>query len=611
MCGIFSLFSVRELTIDKDRLKKAVHLVSHRGPDNLGFLEFPNAFLGHSRLSIISLYADSNQPFTIDNFSIIYNGEIFNYKELRLELISLGHSFRTKSDTEVILVAFKEWGVSCFNKFNGMWALVIYDSKEKKIICSRDRFGQKPLFYLQKKGAIYFASEFEQLVDFSQKEINYSLIKNYLKEGEYDNRKGDTFFMDIKEFPKAHFAEIDYLHNIITKRYWQYPNVFPKKWNNQVAFEKVLQDSVGIRLRADVPIGILLSGGIDSTIVAALCCERYDAKKITAFNYSSQDRYDESLYAIEIAKKLNLKLEIEKPIEDSLFYKTTLKNIVQRLGRCHSSLAVVTVNLLYAKAKREKIKVVLDGQGADELLAGYEYYFPLLFFKYIVELRFKEIYYLLLDGLRKKLLIKSIVIYIRLVLPSFLKKIARYFYGYEQLFSSKRTPSVERSIFTTEKQKLNKQNSLNKFLIKQHDIGLQNLIYYGDIISMLNSVENRSPFMDHNLIEYVFSHSDTIKIKKGINKYALKKHRLYSLFRKQIERKKIGFISFIKPEIKDQIINEVNNSDILKWDIFSKKMKSFLLSYSIRKLKFERFLFRLYQVHLWNEIFNKKNSAKK
>lgn len=607
MCGIFAAFNINSET-DIDFLKKINDVASHRGPDNSNIFVKDNCFLGHRRLSIIDLDDRSNQPFKFKNRVIIYNGEIFNYIEIKNKLIDVGYTFSTTSDTEVVIKAYDFWGEDCQNQFNGMWSFVIYDDIKKTLFISRDRFGQKPLFYLLLDNIFYFASEVQQLT-YLKKKPNYKVIQEFLKEGGYDS-KGRTFFDDIFEFPKAHSALVNTKNQVNTKRYWDYPIKDNGKIdkNSYVEFNNLLEDSIKLRTRSDVDIGFLLSGGIDSTIVTYIAHKYLKNKKeAIALNYSSENLYDEKIYAKKIIQELNLSFHsCTQDTEPNLFINR-LKNIVKHLGRGHSSQAIVSVDYLYEYISKKNIKVALDGQGADELLAGYESYHISLLFQYLINLEFKNIYFLILD-LFKFGASKSLLIWLRMILPEKLKKIGRWFYGYERFFVTYKKYKKEVQIIKMIKSKIKPSNYLNKFLMKQHKKGLENLLFYGDIIAMKHSVENRSPFMDHRLVEFSFSKNHQLKVERGVNKYVLKKNEGYIKFKDILNRKKIGFNSEIRKNTKSLMIQKILNSKIFEMPIFSKKLKKNFEKGLFMKNKYEGILFRIFQIYLWSDIFldNKK-----
>lgn len=603
MCGIFIAFNYGNGKFGGREFLKATEVVTHRGPDNLGHFDDGTCFLGHTRLSIIGLDAKGNQPFHFENLVMVFNGEIFNYIELRDELAGLGYSFETHSDTEVVIKAFHKWGGGCFSKFNGMWALVIYDQKKRALTASRDRFGQKPMFVMLEGGIVYFASEVHQLAPFSDGEIDFGLIQMFLKEGGYDGQ-GRTFFRSIEEFPKAQYCEIDAGNRCVSFRYWDY-------WGGKIQdvddatfseFSTLLQHAVKLRLRADVPFGVLLSGGVDSTIVSAYCAQFADTKvTIPAFTYSSNDAMDETRFAQAVADRLKLSLITRTQEVGPAQYRARLKQLVRHMGRGHSSPAIVSIDYLYESVAQSGIKVALDGQGADELLAGYKTYYPLSISSFLRRGWLKQAGYSLVDAYRFGIP-EALMLYLRNVLPEKAKSLLRRLYGYERFFRT--YPDFgKKKLFVKRIKSVRNRNVFNRYLILQHDLNLENLLFYGDIISMRHSVENRSPFLDHRLVDFVFQKSEKLKIWDGTDKYALRVLPVYREFKDVLDRKKIGFSSDIQKSTKSFMVEELKNSPILGWPIFSKALPTFIDAAGFDDPKYERFFFRLYQVHLWNEVF--------
>ncbi len=604
MCGIFIAYNHVGLERQQtDSFKSAIAIAGHRGPDNIGHFSDDHCFLGHSRLAILDLDKSSNQPFRYGNLVLTYNGEVFNYEELRTELQTLGHTFRTESDTEVVITAYAQWGVECFSRFNGMWALAIYDTAKNELVVSRDRFGQKPMFLSRSDSQVYFASEFQQLLTLVDKDIDYGLIQMFLKEGTYEG-EGRTFLRSIQEFPKAHYLRITKAGNWESKAYWHY-------WNGEITrtddrslevFNALLSDAVRLRLRSHVPFGLLVSGGVDSTLIAHYAREHSGSSKpINAFAYSSQDRFDEQMYARKVADRLNLDLHIHTQETEAIDYKNRLKKLVQHLGRGHSSPAIVSIDYLYQSVAAKGVRVALDGQGADELLAGYKTYHVLIIPWYLMRGRFKQLYLTIKDQFNFGVL-SSLILYLRNVMPPFFRRIMRSIYGYESLFSKECWAEAPQWVKVNVPAKKN-SNLLNRYLIHQHSLGLENLLYYGDIVSMKNSIENRSPFMDHRLVDFAFSHDEKLKLHNGVDKFVLRKSKPYFKYSDILDRQKFGFPSNILPSTKKSMVDEIKASTILDWPIFNKDIMAFIQSGKLLSDKYERLLFRFYQVHVWSELF--------
>jgi len=608
MCGILAIIGedIGHL-YDAVSARSAIEAVSHRGPDNLGLFQVDNCILGHTRLAILGLDDSANQPFHRDRYVITYNGEIFNFVELKIELQNIGISFETESDTEVVLHAFQQWGNQAFCKFNGMWALAIYDKDTGCLTVSRDRFGQKPMFYSRLNNAWHFASEPRQLVELHGDSADYQAITSFLREGD-GIPVGDTFFTNIKEVPPASIINISPDGSFTKAQFWQYPIEDPGLRNDEVFsdFEKLLEDAVKLRLRADVPLSICLSGGVDSTVVASIA-SRLSSKPISAYTFSSEDKHDEASYAKEVAKRLNLQLKtVTQPgLPDD--YIKQLKSLVLVLGRGHSSPAIVSNDLLHGVIAAEGIKVSLDGQGADELLGGYKSYYFQHLMDSLLRLNIREMFYTFVEmsKQRKQFQFGAISILIdlfRRAAPSRIRYFMRWIYGYEKFFKKvyreRVVPSLDWGV--QRRSKL----LVNEHLKNQHMHGLRNLLFYGDAVAMRRSVENRSPFMDHRLVEFCFRRDAKIKIWRGNDKAAIKFTRDYRKFMDILDRDKIGFNSVLKENTKADMCRRLMESEILNFSFLNKdEIVSAINRGDLMSEKYDRFLFRLFQVHLWFELF--------
>ena len=623
MCGIFLAIGPQDRIKETEpRLLKSVAAVEHRGPDSTGVWKKPGVFLGHTRLSVIDVDTRSDQPFELGDFVMVYNGEIFNYVELAEELRMEGVEFDLRSDTEVVLRAFIQWGNDCFQKFNGMWALAILDKRDNSIIFSRDRFGQKPMFYAQDGDLFYLSSEVHQLSNVMDVTPNEKVIVNFLEEGD-SVLQPDTFFNEIFEFPAACYASISPEGAMIFNRYWDYPDS-SKVTNLDIdfeSFEKLLDDSVRIRTRSDVPLGILLSGGVDSTIIASSLVESYEgpAKDIKAICFKSEGVRDESGYAAKVASDLDLSFHTTNYSGNPKHFIATLHQLLLNMGRGHSSPAIIPVDQLYKIAHDEGLKVVLDGQGADELLAGYKIFYIDLMLLLLRAGKFnqlKETFLAMLSQNKnfKGGVLEILILHFRTVSPAWVRRIMRSIYGYGRFFSGVTVNAKARvnSVIDSSEQlpKFN-ANKLNQLLVKQHSKGLRNLLFYGDITAMNHSIENRSPFMDHRLVDFAFSRDEALKVYDGIEKYTLRMNRHYKKFERVLDRNKVGFDSPIHSELRNVMREEIIKSTLIDSYLFRPQLRAFLKSPAAVSDKYERFLFRLYQVNAWYAIFDMKIPQRK
>ena len=365
--------------------------IAHRGPDDFGYLllnsrdgkfqlgqedfeERPvDVSLGHRRLAIIDLSANGHQPMQNETGEvfIVYNGEIFNYLELRRRLIASGHVFRSRSDTEVVVHAYEEWGVDCVEKFNGMWAFAIWDQRKREVFCSRDRFGIKPFYYYLDEHAFLFASEIKGLLPAMQTSprADYGIVKDYLLNGRLC-RTPKTFFQGIKRLEPSHNLVVGVKKNRRT-RYWDYDTQSQAYDHRRPveSFRSLLDDAVNLRLRSDVPVGIALSGGLDSTTVMACAARHTDPTALKAFTaVFPGERFDEYEYARLASDHFGIR-------HYSLEYD--MKNFIQDLRHVTWCLdypapeGQVILRWQLLRLISRHVKVILEGQGADEMLAGY------------------------------------------------------------------------------------------------------------------------------------------------------------------------------------------------------------------------------------------------
>jgi asparagine synthase (glutamine-hydrolysing) len=603
MCGIFAVLH-RSATVE-DRLVYSAALASlrHRGPDNVSSWFSDRVFLGHTRLAIVGLGTSSDQPFIFDNLILLFNGEVFNYIEIRQQLTQVGYSFETGSDTEVVIKAYHYFGARAFSMFNGMWALVIHNKLTNETIVCRDRFGQKPLFIGDKCGKIVISSELHAIAKVVSPIPNLSAICLFVLEGSY-SVKGNTFFSNVFEVPKAcyiHFRGEELVESVC---YWEYPGKSNQNEGFDLHFIETLYNSVEIRLRTEVDYCMLLSGGVDSTIIAGLTRQLAgNSKNLTAFTFSSGDDDDEKQYAQFVAKELGVCLHVVETNESAVEYIESLKRLVKLLGRGHSSPAIVSVDKIYNCIGKMGYKVALDGQGADEMLAGYKHYHYHLICDSVSAGRWGEIPALVSD-LKAEGAAGVAIMAMRSSLPEWGRSIMRRAFGYESIINKSFYRKLEDSPYEVLRKNPDGYNCFDRYLIKQHKEGLSNLLYYGDIVSMANSIENRSPFMDHRLVEIAFRSDSKIKVDAGLNKSILRKTEVYSRFKSVLERKKVGFNTPIGKSIRYCFLKELQESKILQSPIFERQqLRDFLKSDEALEKKYERFVFRLFQIHLWHNEF--------
>ena len=532
MCGIAGIISINSSLISTGRIQKMTDTLVHRGPDAEGQWINSAIALGSRRLSIIDLSNAGNQPMHyLDRYTIIHNGEVYNYLELKEELQKKGYSFSSKTDTEVMAAAYDCWKVECVEHFDGMFAFAIWDEKEKELFAARDRFGEKPFFYFLDKEQFVFASEMKALWAAGiERKVNLKLLFNYLTIGYVDNPNipEETFYENISKLPAAYWLKFS-IHNfqLSLENYW---DIEIENENNKItddeAIEKfgtLFQQSVKRRLRSDVPVGTSLSGGLDSSsIIATLHQLTTHHSPLTAFSsiFPGFEK-DESAFAKLVADKFHLQHFTTTPGVSSL--QDDLKKLFYYQEEPFSSASIYAQYKVYELAGQRGIKVLLDGQGADEILAGYhkyyKWYWQELFRKRKLtasnELEAaKEL------GITEKFGWKNRV---AALFPEFATIFLERQYllnalRHEDLtkdftrLQSKEAYYITPEIFTL--------NGVLYFNTCMH--GLEELLRYADRNSMAHSREVRLPFLNHELVEFVFSLPANFKIRKGWTKRLLR-----------------------------------------------------------------------------------------
>ncbi len=378
MCGICGIVNMEnDRPPDVDTLLRMMGRLRHRGPDSSGYYRDKQAALGHTRLAIIDLQTGA-QPLSNEDDSlwITFNGEIFNYLELVSELSDLGHTFKTKSDTEVIIHAYEQWGISCFERFNGQWALAIWDQRNNRIILSRDRFGIRPLYYTIDKNRLLFASEVKAL--FADRDVERKFDSAGISEifTFWSPVAPRTAFKGIKELEPGHFAIVNN-KVLTTKAYWSisFPGAGTEstvsEYEQAELFRKHLIDASRLRFtRSDVPVGAYLSGGIDSSITSSIV-SNYTQTPLSTFSIRFSDSgFDEGGYQKEMANRLETDHnDVFVSYED---IGQVFPDVVWHAERPILRTAPAPLFLLSKLVRDSGYKVVVTGEGADEVMAGYD-----------------------------------------------------------------------------------------------------------------------------------------------------------------------------------------------------------------------------------------------
>ncbi len=610
MCGIAGKINFNKEIVEDWEIDRMLDAMKYRGPNDRGVFVDGNIGLGHLRLSILDLSSAGHQPMKSSDGSLIisHNGEIYNYIEIRKELQEKGYTFKTNTDTEVILTTYQEWGEDCVKKFNGMWVFVIWDKKKKKLFISRDRFGIKPFFYYQDKNIFVFASEIKSLLPFlKKKEINYPFLYNFI-DRQMSYRSNQTLFKDIQFLRPAHNLIIDLKNKAKIKEeyYWQFlPDRFREKYDYTKpidTFRELLIDSVRLRLRSDVPIGVCLSGGIDSSVITCIINKILKQKVKTFSSIYKQPGYGEKEFIDEVNKECQTEPTFVYPSADNFF--EILKSLIRhhdkpvRMPGTYSQWHVF-------ECATDKVIVTLDGQGGDELLAGYPYYYPYYLANLIKNLSIikylktkKEIKERLKKDYNKdilKLLFPWLVKFKR-----FFKKSSRW---QDQILTKDFILKYKSSLIKKEPKVFS--SYLNQELYRTFvTTNLPMLLDNEDRISMAFSLESRVPFLDYRLVEFCFGLDYDKKINGYTTKYILREAFKDILPKKVYQRKdKKGFPTplehWFRKELKADLKKIFTSKKFAKDNILDAQKIQRIFSEHLTGRDHSRILWRALVIHFW------------
>jgi len=524
MCGISVIYDLGSKEITQSEIEHLNLSIKHRGPDNSEFWKNGKCALAHRRLAIIDLDERSNQPFRFGNYIITFNGEIFNFKELKSELENKGHLFKTDSDTEVLLRMYIEYGNNMLSKLNGMWAFAIYNTASEQLFVARDRFGIKPLYFSKIENRIYFYSEIKQIRNIHALELNEETVLEFLFFGRL-HHKEDTIYKNVQLVEPGTFLTIQ--NNQLKKeRYYSIPITDNNRSldSNLEELKFLLDDSVRIRILADVKVGTLVSGGIDSSLINYYQMKYQSSPE--CFHFASK-KYSEIDYAKMVVEKGKGKLSIINE-ENTL---SDFENMTRIFDEPYNSLSILAQYSIFKKVKERDIKVVLSGQGADEVFLGYDRY------KYLNN-RLKPQHYVFYN-----------------------KKINQFYNSFRFGLGRKQRELLKY---------LDNINTCNNKSLKEFQSDeimkyqLQQLLYYEDQNSMANSIESRVPFLDHRIVEFGLNLPIAQKIYKGETKYILKRLAEEIYGTDFVKRKKIGFNfdfdQYYNFKNKNQIVDELGSN---------------------------------------------------
>jgi asparagine synthase (glutamine-hydrolysing) len=598
MCGIAGIFQTDGSPPSRAILEKMTRTLVHRGPDGEGFFLQGPLGLGHRRLSIIDLSEAGSQPMCNEDKTIwiTYNGEIYNFMQIRSVLASRGHVFTSLSDTEVIVHAYEEWGTDCLQKFNGMFSFALWDGRKKYLWLVRDRLGVKPLFYCHLPNAVLFASEIKALLANPQvnRQVDLEALAYFL--GLNYTPAPFTLFKSVRQLLPGHYALIDSRGKMDLKEYWdlrfQENGPLKKEGEYLEEFNALLEDAVKSRLVSDVPFGAYLSGGIDSSAVSYWMARNLKEPLKTFTIGFGEPSFDETGFAREVASTIGADHH-ERIIDANA--AEILPKIVWHAEEPTADSSMVAVYHL-AKMTRQFVTMVQSGDGADEILAGYETYQASLL---------QRLYSTLPGFLRKKIitpLVNSSPASDSKV--SLDAKLKRFVAGAEiedeavhgtwrMIFNSQERQQLLQPVWEQQASRsdfldlfrayfdrCNSSNSLNRMLYVDTRFYLPNdMLIKVDRMSMAHSLEAREPFLDYRLVEFAASLPPSLKLKKNLHKkYLLKKSMENRLPKDIIWRKKEGFnvpnARWIRGEMKSLVLDTLSSSVIKEMGILDPKAVS-------------------------------------
>lgn len=594
MCGIVGFVDFKKETT-AEHLSQMSNALTHRGPDDMGaFMDFhPSCSLGlgHKRLSILDLSPLGHQPMVWHDLVIAYNGEVYNFKEVRTELESLGYSFISGSDTEVILKSFHAWGISMISRLNGMFAIALYDKKKEKLTLIRDRAGVKPLYWYRKNGLFMFASEIKSFFHHPgfEKEINFKGLSLFLQYG-YINQPY-SIFKHTHKLSSGHYLELDLKNGGQSiHQYWDVLDHYSQEKSNEKeedilnSLDELLESSCNYRMIADVPVGVFLSGGYDSSLVAAMV-QKKATKKVKTFTIGFEDaKFDEAPFARKVAQHLGA---------DHHEYRCTQQDALEVLDQLvyhwdepfADSSAIPT--LLVSKMARQSVTVSLSADGGDELFGGYEKYSSALTYRKLNS-------YLPLRGLidyglapardflvdHRVLNESKLYVYDNILSNSQSKDAVDYLQNYQKFFLDSELKEISSKLSPQNlDQRYNPKLNLIQDPLDQM-MGLDYLTYQAEVIltkvdraTMAHSLEGREPLLDYRLLEFVSRIPVDLKVKNGIKKYLLKEIVHRYIPKSLMDRPKMGFsiplVSWLFNNLKDQVAYYLGNEFILKQGIFN------------------------------------------
>jgi asparagine synthase (glutamine-hydrolysing) len=598
MCGIAGFYGSKLPT--RNNIIKSSKLIRHRGPDASGtiVLKKDKLVLIHRRLSIIDLDQRSNQPMEYENTILIFNGEIYNYIEIKKKLISMGHTFKTNSDTEVLIHALKQWKEKAVDFLEGMWAFAWYDNNTKKLILSRDRFGEKPLYYFFKEKNFFFSSEIKSLsaLSFKKFKIDFEKIEVFLKNGYKSSFKDkNLFFKDVFQIKPGSLLIVYKNKKIKSIDYWKKKR---KILNKKITYKEIIDKnktnlikSVKLRTRSDVPIGFCMSSGVDSNGLISIAKKKLKQNIIGYNIYSKNKNYDEYGLAKKSAKKLNIKLKLVKVPRTN--FLNNLRKIIQSRGYPLFTISYFLHWFMMRQMKKDGIKVSISGSAADEIYSGYIDHFN----QYLYQIKSNQ-------ALLSKTKSDWHRYFQKFIQNKNLRKYDLYFKN--KNFREHIYDKYPNEIFVNQNKSKFYEKNFSKDLLRNRMMNelyhetVPVLLHEDDLNSMNFSIENRTPYLDSKIYDFIQTIPTKHLIKNGYLKSILR-DSLNKITPNFIikNRQKIGFNASIYDyinirsksfksiiESKSKIFNIINRKKFYEFILKNKTPENSKLIFRFLSAKF-------------------------
>jgi asparagine synthase (glutamine-hydrolysing) len=594
MCGIAGIVSLDGF--DPQMLMSMTHLVKHRGPDGFGFAYFlpgaesfaevihnqnrlpacgrPVVGLGNRRLAILDLSELGNMPMQSEDgaLCVTYNGEIYNYRELRAELEALGHRFRTGTDTEVLLNAYLQWGEECVTRFNGMWSFGLWDRRKQMLFCSRDRFGVKPFYYALAGGRFFFGSEIKQLIYGANlpRVANARVVYHFLEQFLFDYSEA-TFFEDIFQLPGGHTLTLQLGESlrVSTRRYWElstHPEETPRRPHEEIReeFRERWETAVRLRLRSDVPVGSTLSGGIDSSAVICQAKKLAPTQKFHTFSSCTEEKgMDERPFIAAVTKAIGSAGHHVYPKAKSFWER--VDDISYHQDEPIQSGAVFAQWCVMAAARKQGVPVLLGGQGGDETLCGYQKYRYFYLWQLLRQgnpRAFREAFLSVRNGTQSSWTLTDASRYFPAPFRSSFSVADRVCTAeFREKFANQRI-SIGATQSIAQRQKLDLTLT-----------SIPSLLHLEDRNSMAHSIETRLPFLDYQLVEFAVNCPASVKLRDGWSKWILREVMKGAMPEQvRLRKSKLGFDVPQTSWMREGLSNGHRHI----WDTLQLKMGQFL-----------------------------------